>query len=391
MEDYTTYRDKVIDIELEFSPTASENVEIAFQGTGYATEVLKESAIKLNIKNIRVLKQTERLVNLVIPYLMNYEQELIHQVVHTLTLFSWCHYCHKSNNAPPLDYIIKVTNNFSYDLAFEELSENKEETEEQKTWKTIINNYGYNATDNLDLLLSKVIQTGYVIQDEITEKADEKNREIIAYKAGNSYRNAWDLFRDSFDDNRDDVVNTLYEKIKASIKHVRPDNLDDSVRLFRGLGENEKAEEIIDFFIGSKNENIELFNPDNFSDFGRGISDQSIRDKFTAIYQSSVTEETAEQVLERISGKDGWHPKDTAILSNTSVDQYYNLFKSINDGKRCSSFIRTCLQFGAFSNANNEYKEIANRTTEALKIIARECKINELRVRGYGIKLDDSQ
>lgn len=391
LEDYTKYRDKVIDVELEFSPTTSENVEIAFQGTDYATEVLKESAIKLDIKNIRVLKQTERLVNLVVPYLTNYEQKLTHQVVHTLTLFSWCHYCHKSDNAPPLDYIIKVTNNFNYDLAFEEFSENKEETEEQKTWKTIINNYGYNATDNLNLLLSKVIQTGYVIENEIEEKAEEKNREIIAYNAGDSYLNAWDLFKNSFDDNMDEFIDMLCEKTRLNIKYITTSNLDNSACILRELGEHNKAEEIIDFFIGSRNENIDLFNPDNFSDFGREISDQSIRDKFTAIYQSSVTQETAEQVLERISGKNGWHPKDTAILSNTSVDQYYNLFKSINDGKRRSSFIRTCLQFGKFSNANDEYKEISNRASEALKIIARESKINELRVGVYGIKLDDSQ
>ena len=388
LEDYTKYRDKVIDIELEFSPTSSENVAIAFQGTDYATEILKESAIKLDIKNIRVLTQTERLVNLVIPHLIDYEQEITHQVVHTLTLFAWCHYCHKSDNVPSLDYVIKTTNNFDYDLEFKEYSEDKNETEEEKSWKILINNYGYTATDKLDLFLSKVIQTGYVIEDELKEKAEEKNREIKAHKAGKSYRNAWDLFHNSFNDNRDEVVSSFYEKIKTNIKYINPNNLQESVWLFRNLGENNKAEEIIDFFIEVRKEEINLFDTDSFSGFGRDITDQSIRDKFTEIHKSSVTQETAEQVLDRISGKNGWNPKDTEVLSNTSIEKYYQLFKSINNRTRLSSFIRTCLRFGEVMNASIENKEIANRAIEALKNIAQENDLNKLRVRKY-IKLDE--
>jgi hypothetical protein len=391
LEDYTKYRDKVIDVELEFSPTASENIELAFKGTDYATEVLKESAIKLDIKNIRVLQQTERLVNLVVPYLTDYEKKLTHQVVHTLTLFAWCHYCHKSDNThtPSLDYIIKVTNNAFY-LAFEEASEEKNETEDQKAWKIIINNYGYNATDNLDLLLSKVIQTGYIIESEIKEKAEEKNREIIAYKAGDSYLNAWDLFKNSFDDNTDEFINVLCEKIRLNIKYITTSNLEESVWVLKELGENEKAEKIIEFFIESRKEEINLFNIDEFNSFGRKV-DSSIKDRFASAYQLYVIQETAEQVLARISGKNGWNQEDIVILSNTSIDQYYNLFKSINDSKRLKDFIRTCLQFGKSSNADNEYKEITNRATEALKRIARESKINEVRLKRYGITLDDSQ
>jgi hypothetical protein len=78
LEDYTKYREKVIDIELEFTPTVEENVEIAFKDKdSFAIQILKESAIKLNIKNIRILKQIERLVNLVMDCLgTDYEPEI---------------------------------------------------------------------------------------------------------------------------------------------------------------------------------------------------------------------------------------------------------------------------------------------------------------------------
>ena len=385
LDDYVKYRDKVVDIELEFSPTVEENVAIVFIGNDYATEVLKESAIKLNIKNIRVLKQIERLVNLVIPYLVSYEPEITHQAVQTLTLFAWCYYCHKSDGAPLLEYVTKIE---YLDLA---IGKEKDDNEEHQKWKTIIGNYGYNATDEFDLLLSKVIQTGYVIEDEIEQKADKKNKEVIAYKFGNSYRNAWDLYHSNFNDNSNEVVEVFYKTLKINIEHIDPYNLDQMVWLFRELGVNEKAEKIIDLYIESRKDELGLFNPDVFYSWGSGIKDQSIKDKFTTIYQASFVQESAEQVLESISGKNGWNPNDITILSNTSIDEYYELFKSVNDRYRLASFITTCLQFGKFLTANNDEKEIANRATEALKKIARESKINTLRVEKYGIILDDQQ
>ena len=127
LEDYIKYREKVIDFELEFSPTAEESAEIAFDDTelnDYVTGTLKESTVKLNIRNIRILKKIERLVKLVIPYLDGYEQEIIHQVVHSLTLFSWCYYCHKSDGAPSLDFVTKLTY-FSYGIKKEDSDEVK--------------------------------------------------------------------------------------------------------------------------------------------------------------------------------------------------------------------------------------------------------------------------
>lgn len=388
LEDYTKYREKVIDIELEFAPTVEENVEIAFKGQdSYAIQILKESAIKLNIKNIRILKQIERLVNLVMDCLgTDYEPEITHQVVSSLTIFAWCYYCYQADGVPQLEYLIKTTN-YDFKAEVNELAKEKEETEEQKNWKIIISNYGYNATDSLDLILYKVIQTGYVIEDELKKSADTKNKEFIAYKAGNSYRNAWDLFHNSFDNNQDEVVTLFFEKVKSNIKHITPHNLDDVVSTLKELDEKDKADELIAFFINARRNEIEMFSPENLSGWGNRIKDTSIMEKFTAIYQETFTKETAEQALERIARKNGWNPKDTEILSNTTIEQYVVLFKSIHDKDKLHYYVGRCLEFGQYSNSENEYTEIYNRTKEALKIIARESKINALRIK-YKFKIE---
>lgn len=383
LEEYLKYREKVIDFELEFAPAAEESAKIAFDGTEldiYVNETLKESCIKLNIKNIRVLKKIERLVKFAVPYLSDYEQEITHQVVHSLTLFSWCYYCHKTDEAPSLDYIT----NLGYGLYG--IGDKKEDNEEHKKWKTIINGYGYQLTDGLDLALSKAVQSGYFIVDEIKIEADKKNQEIIASKSEGSFSKAWDLYHDSFNDNQNEVVSVLYESFKTNTKFISILNLNGTVTLFRELGENDKAEEIIDIYIEARKNFIKLIDINKYS-FGN-IKDQSLIDKFNKIHQSSTICETAKQVLERIVGKNGWSSQDEIVLSNTSIEEYYELFKS-EKGDRLSTFITTCLQFGQFTNASGQQKSIADNATKALKKIARENTINKLRVRKYGIEVDD--
>jgi hypothetical protein len=65
------------------------------------------------------------------------------------------------------------------------------------------------------------------------------------------------------------------------------------------------------------------------------------------------------------------------------------LFKSVKDVTKLKSFVNTCLQFGQVYNPDNEGTEIYSKTVDALKEIARESKINEIRIKElFRIRLD---
>ena len=174
-------------------------------------------------------------------------------------------------------------------------------------------------------MLSKSVQTGYFIESEIKAKASRKNREIIAEKSQNLFSEAWCLYRYSFDNNQDEVVNALYENFKSSIMFIEPRSLDQTVCFFKELDENEKAEEIINLYIDARKEEIELFNPTEDCSFDGDIKDQTIIDKFTAFYQSTIISETVEQVLERIATQKTFNRSDETILATVSAEQYYSL------------------------------------------------------------------
>ena len=110
--------------------------------------------------------------------------------------------------------------------------------------------------------------------------------------------------------------------------------------------------------------------------------DQEIIDKFDNEYKSSQATGSAYEVLKRVAGNKGWGSKGKATLANTTIDEYYELFKSLK-GQNLRTHIDNCLMFGKIGNTDEQEKEIANRATQALKKIAGENKLNKLRVKRF--------
>lgn len=384
LEEYQKYLEKVIDIELSFAPTANECSQIAFEPICDRTRVLPELTEKLNIRNIRVLKKIERLVMLAQPLLQGYEPEISQQVAHSIVLFSWCYYCN-SEGAPHLDFVTNL--GFSSWGIGDENGANNDDVEKKK-WKADIGAYGYTQTDELDLILAEAVRSGYFVEDLFQERAAKKNMELLAAKAEGSFSKAWDLYHNSFDNNQSELVDNLYESFLKNARSITPLNLNGTVSLFRELGESEKASTIIDHYISTRKDEQKLFNLAENNFFG-DIRDQEIVEKFNQHFQKSVAVEDARTVLARIAGKNGWNQKDEIVLANTTEDEYYNLFKS-EKGNHLSQYIRTCLQFGQFGNANAQQKQIANRTIGALKRIAGESELNRRRVKKFGVEVENA-
>lgn len=277
LDNYFKYREKVIDLELEFSPTARECAEIAFEGYSYEAEHLRLFSEKLEIKNIRVLKKIERLVFISIPALDGLEVEVMHQVIHSLVLFSWAYYCSKGNDEVPSFDFVTRTSYSSYGIG-----DNEEEDEKTKKWKAILHDYEYGITDELDLVLAKAVETGYIVGCELREKAQVNNSQVLASKSENSFTKAWELYHHNFDDNQNEVVDALYESLVANAKHISPMNLSGTVTLLRELGEDEKAGDAIDKYIDSRKDTPNLFNLNDFmsNPFSGDVKDAEIREKF---------------------------------------------------------------------------------------------------------------
>ncbi len=380
LDEFEKYREKVVDVELIYAPTAGECSEIAFGNDSSLVFSIGNLSKKLNITNIRTLKKIERLIRLVEPLVNGMEQELLNDAVYLLVLLGWCHYRAGDNSIPELAYVEEIGYKLMGIGAAEEISQH------EKQWNGILQDYGLRYMDEFGGALADIVKSGYVDADRFIPLATTRNSQIIASKASQSFAQAWESYHDSFDDNQHIVVDTLCASFKANVRQVTPLGLNGMVQLFRELGEEEKADELISIYLEERKEEPELFNMNRLS-FAERVTDQKIRSAFEERYHASIAQEEPREILIRLASTKNWSPEDELILAETSSDTFYKIFKS-QSGSHLSSMVNACLQFGRFSNSSERQKQIAESATEALRRIGKECQINTLRIRSFGINPD---
>lgn len=381
LKEYEKYKEKVVDIELYFEPTSAECVDIVLENPTPATTKLREYVVKLNINNIRIIKKIERLAKILENVLSSYEKEVLYQALHSLVLFARSCYV-KGEHVPTPEYLKKLGHSmFGLD--------DKNDSEQEKLWKSTLADYGYQTSDELDLVIARTVETGYVDANALAVHAQKLNEQVIAGKSDSSFTEAWNRYHDSFDTDDDEVLDGLFDSFKRNTKYITPLNLNGTVRLFRELKRDSQADELIEHFIDVRKDEKNLFDLNEYA-FAGDITDKVIVDRFKELHEKTRKHKTLKEVLEAIAGKDSWGGDDTEVLANATVDDYFDIFKS-EHGRHLSTWINTCLRYGRFGNASEQDKKIASSATEALRRIAKESPLNARRVAKYGINIEDNK
>jgi len=378
-DDYKLFREKCIDIELAFKPSAKDCSRIAITGKDKVSVKLKELIENLGINNIRIIKKIERVGRLLEKSLSKFEVEVLNQALHSLSLFSWCYYT-SNDNSPDFNYVKNIGNRM-----FDILDDAKEESNEEKQWNAILREFGYQTTDELDLQIANTVETGFVNEQEILPAAEQLNNQIVATKSESTLRDAWRIYHDSFSDDEDLLVESIRQSISKHAKYISPSDLNASARLLRDLNRDELADELVDHYIEERKDEKKLFDLSNYP-FREDISDSKINAEFQKISNEVKNTITLKQVLEKIAGKNGWGGEDERVLAGATPEEYYELFKN-EKGEHLSIYIDKCLQFGRFVNASETGKTIAANVTNALEKIGQESRLNARRVGKFGVKI----
>ena len=385
-KEFDKYRDKVIDVEFEYKPSASECAAIAFQEDSDLHKELTDNCNKLGIDNIRILKKIEQFARELKRHVEVFDPEVLYQSLRTLCLYVWCRY--SSDDVSPSYEHVKNQNDFTKWLMMREKDRYSEEKDAK--WRATLENYGYylNNLVELDPEISRLIEVGYIKDhNEFNKAAKKVHEKAVAMKGDKSFTEAWEIYHHSFKKNGDEVAEKLFNALKKHAKYVIPINLQGTVSVLRGLDRDDWANEAIDYYVEQRKTETGLFNLD--SPFSENITDRKIIERFNEIFASTTVEHDIDEVVRRLANKDGWLQEDVQVLAAATVDDYYKLFKSI-DGDYLSKYVDSCLQFGRFSNHSAQEKKIHDKATSALKRIAGESKINKLRLERFGIVPDNN-
>lgn len=378
-KEFENYFEKVVDIALKFAPEPEDSVRIALPGTDPASQLIGENCIALGISNIRVIKKIERFVRIVQPLLATFNENIFCQAVRSLTLLMWSKY--QPGSAPPLDYLRAKKERDYFGLTSAE-----DIPAEEAAWNALLDAYSFTWMDEFDFALLKGVENGYFDPEQIKKCATELDRKIELQKQGGSFEDAWRTFHDSFHDNQDEVLDTIYASFKNSVQSITPLNLNGSVTLFKDLGRKQQAEDMIEFYVDERKEESEFWDLDKYA-FAEDVTDPDIVKAFNDKLETFTEEIDPATVLLKIAARDSWDSHDLAVLAALPSDEYYGIFKA-KTGRELAKMISAALQFDKIANPSPPMQEISRRAKEALTQIGRESDLNARRVRKFGIKVD---
>lgn len=376
--DYVRLREKVIDTELRFAPTAQDCVTIALS-SGKLGTLLARNIVQLKVNNIRIIKKIEKLALLIMPLMKKYDDQVTFQALRTLTLLTWSYYG-QSASTPEYNFVVGRTS------AFGDLDDDQTLSTQQQIWCAILRRYNNFTMDDFDLQIASLVENGYVNENLFLEQAELLNERILAARSEDSFQEAWRRFNESFDDDAQGVVDCLSDSFKHNAKYISPVNLDGTVRLLRNLGKDKLATRIIDLYIDKRQDNAELFNLDSSVLPGQ-IKDWEVVQKFRAKQESLRAKRSLKDICDLLLAQDTCGDEEELLMSQASVQDYVDLFKG-QKGARLSEYVDLCLKFTRLGGTTEYQKIISDKATEALVLIGRESKLNASRVRRFGIRID---
>lgn len=379
--DYVRLREKVIDTELRFAPTARDCVDIALN-RGEIARHLERNILQLGINNIRIIKKIETLAAQLVPQLKACDSQVLERALKTLTLLTWCYYS-QGEEVPEYRFIVNRTGTFG------DLDDELNLTTQQQGWCAILRSYDDFVMERFDEPIAALVENGFVDGRHLQEEAALLNEKVRTARSEDSFQNAWRVFNESFDDNAGELIDCLSRSFRTSARYISPVNLDGAVRLLRSLGRDRQASRIIDLYIDKRRQDPGLFNLEAAALPGQ-IKDREVLDKFRRQQQQARQQRSLEEICEALLDEKTSGDDDELQLAQAPLEEFVSLFKN-SRGPRLTQYVDLCLKYSRYGGITEEQKDIVDKAVAALQLIGRENRLNASRVRRFGVRVDDPE
>ncbi|WP_281221918.1 hypothetical protein [Photobacterium sanguinicancri] len=357
-KDYRKYKEKIVDRQLHFEPTAEQCFDIMFADDFEFRDYVRDCCIGLNIKNKRVIRKIVEHTSEFLELVDGFDESIKKQVIHSTIVLSWCYYCHGADEVHIPEF------------AFVNRSGTRKENEESGwtkeitvRWNMTLNRYGYGYTDEIDLAVARGIEQGFLDKEKLIPLCRHKQKEVEIQHASAKWDEAWKLFHGSFDANEEEVAKAMEYGMRDIADSTSCSQYSSGLKVLRELGQDQKADELIDVFVEARKGNPEIFNVDSITANPFSIDDEKFKEKLREAYLEFKPKPTVEAILKKRKGSNSYNMSEVEILNELSTDQIEEMFREFK-GEELTSNIRTFMLLSS-SNA-----DLGKKVGEALDRIA---------------------
>jgi hypothetical protein len=369
--------EKVIEAKVVLAPTAAEAAAIALPAHDAISVALRAHCETLGIRNIRVIKQIERLARRVDELLLEFSQPIRDQAAHSLTLFGWSKY--DREHSPRMEFF--KTGSFERHLS--QRAENATQPEEEAAWESLLEKYKFRRSDDFDLALIKYVDSMVLDVDEVRGQARALQEQQRVGALHGTFEAAWRAFHDSFDDDEDKVVHEIVDGAKTSYEVASLSNLNEVVLLLKGLGKKAQALDVLKFFADNHND-AGYWHP-HADPFARGPFDPDVS---AIIEQKKPTEPEEFDVAAGLIRAGADYDQETiAKLAAVPAQTYCDLISAAR-GDQLRDLVLSALEFRRIMNASDDMKRVVSLMEEALRMVGSKSRLNAMRIKKYGVSTE---
>lgn len=377
---FESYREKVVDIEVNHNPTSKENLACIFSNDFIRYSTLETVVNNLDIKNIRVIKKIKWAIEYFDEYVNGRDDQIIDElIVHTVLLC--CFYYIRDND-------------LTYEILKQKLSSNswmsylvdkkKEVSEADKKYRTLASSMNLSSSV-FDEHITFFLENGYVDDEALKATVAELEEKVLVDSVSYKIRKAWDIYSESFSDNINDFKNSLKEIITEDMPRLGLSDFSSAVDILEEFGED--ITEYVNKYVQCHSDSLSSIEPRHSWDLGR-FKCQLLKDKIQDLHNNSKSY-NLDDVSLKIAVNRGWNPEDIEFLSSLTKDDYVKWMKDSPEDlvTKVRGGLLTFRNLQSSGADQDKYNNISENVISALKEIASENELNKYRVRAiYGVE-----
>ncbi|SEQ58893.1 hypothetical protein SAMN05428995_105216 [Loktanella sp. DSM 29012] len=371
-EKFAQYREKVVDQAVFFSPSSRESANAVLNSSGIIDTELVERVAMLGIVNIRVIKRIRRTITHLEPMLKDRHVDLSKAVVKSMALLGWCVF--EPGQAPSLEQVQGGAS------LFRPLPDG-EPSKAEEAWGQISREYDFWSLEKLDEEILSGLQLGAFDLDALRTVFDDLEAQFADTEAIRAINSPWHLYADSFDDNHQEVVQAFVSSVEDYGRNMEAAQATNIIDFLNELGETDEAERILTTYLKAQDGKSRDFFAASLRNFHIRV-DQRILDDFERRLDEIPVNEHPADVLLRVSINEFRSDRDIAYLASVPTSEYYDILKRFK-GTELSVMVNFALKSENMGLAIRGYSKITERMKDALRQVAQESSLNELRAKLY--------
>ncbi|ONT74555.1 hypothetical protein A8E45_14930 [Burkholderia cenocepacia] len=376
---YALYAEKVVDQKLQFIMSPQDAVELGLPDDVPLRSFVTQPIQHLEIANIRVIQKIAGALRMIYPVIENCSPAVQQQAAISVAVFA-CALYERGREFPEPAVILKY-NAFTYRRKLAEAGRDAD----KEAWVEKLEACGFTSADEFDAALLDAMSCGYVQGAAISEHAASLDEGVDRARLDGIFTDAWNLFHNRLDVTADELADAFVGSVTAAARVISPVNLNSTVKVLRELGLDEKADEIIEIYIGKRRDTPRIFDVDHHSRLGE-VDDPRTRARFLEIFNNSGDALTLQEAADIIVANEHWDDRVVPAFVRAESEQLVELLM-VNQGENLPKLISGMLNLPV---GMEDRERVRLNVVGALTVVGRQSPLNRMKVKRWGVHIADA-